>query len=160
MKLLFEIGRAWDAFNKTGEVSVQIFRGKTDAADRRFLWDMFFTLMHEYLHSLSAPAYRTLETKLGGEATDEGNTLIEGVDSYLTEIVWTHARPRASLPQVRKAVEPEYVNKGLPFDASLLPLMPHRRYANYNKAAKLVSIVGIRNLYAAYFLGDVKAIGQ
>ena len=38
--------------------------------------------------------------------------------------------------------------------------MPHRRYANYDKAAKLVSIVGIKNLYAAYFLGNVEAIGQ
>lgn len=160
VKRLFEIGRAWDAFNVTGEVSVQTFRGKTEADDRRFLWDMFFTLMHEYLHSLSALPYQGLETKLGGEATDEGNTLIEGVDSYLTEIVWTHALPRASLPAVRNAVEPEYVNKGRPFDAGLLPVMPHRRYANYDKAAKLVSIVGIKNVYAAYFLGDVKAIGQ
>jgi hypothetical protein len=157
---LFEIGRAWDAFNAAGEVSVQTFRGKTERDDRIFLWDMFFTLIHEYLHSLSATRYHDLETKLGGEATDPGNTLIEGVDSYFTEIVWTHARPRASLKAVRDMVEPEYVKKGRPFDASLLPLMPHRRYANYDKAAKLVSIVGIKNLYAAYFLGNVEAIGQ
>lgn len=157
---LFQIGRAWDAFNQSGQVSVQTFRGKTERDDRVFLWDMFFTLLHEYLHSLSAKRYRDLETKLGGEATDPGNTLIEGVDSYFTEIVWTHARPRASLKAVRDLVEPEYVKKGRPFDASLLPLMPHRRYANYDKAAKLVSIVGIKNLYAAYFLGNVEAIGQ
>jgi hypothetical protein len=157
---LFEIGRAWDALNSAGDVSVQTFRGADETKDRRFLWDMFFTLLHEYLHSLSDPKYRAVETKLGGEATDPGNTLIEGVDSYLTEIVWSHARPRASLLAVRDKVEHEYVAKGRPFDASLLPLMPHRRYANYDKAAKLVSIVGIKNLYAAYFLGDVAAIGQ
>lgn len=161
VKKLFEIGRAWDAFNNAGQVSVQTFRGKTDEADRRYLWDMFFTLMHEYLHSLSEPDhYRKLESKLGGEGTDPGNTLIEGIDSYLTEIVWTQALPRASLPEVRGAVEPEYLKKGLPFDPSLLPAVAHRRYANYDKAAKLVSIVGIKNLYAAYFLGDIAAIGQ
>jgi hypothetical protein len=157
---LFEIGRAWDAFNNAGDVSVQLFKGKTDDADRRYLWDMFFTLMHEYLHTLAHKNYRDFADKVGGEATTPGNTLIEGVDAYLSEIVWTHALPRTSLPVVRDKVEPAYVAKGLPYDRSLLPAMPHRRYTNYEKAAKLVSVVGIKNVYAAYFLGDLKAIGQ
>ena len=156
---LFEIGRGWDAYNQKGSVSVQLFKGTTDDADRTFLWDMFFTLMHEYLHSLAHKDYNDYAERLGGEATDEGNTLIEGVDSYLTEIVWTHALPRASLPAVRNKVEPDYVARGLPFNASLLPAMPNRRYTNYDKAAKLVNVVGIKNLYAAYFLGEIKAIG-
>jgi hypothetical protein len=33
-----------------------------------------------------------------------------------------------------------------------------RRYDSYAQAVRLVSIVGIRNLYAAYFLGDVTKI--
>jgi hypothetical protein len=33
-----------------------------------------------------------------------------------------------------------------------------RRYPSYTQAIKLVNVVGIRNLYAAYFLGDVDKI--
>jgi hypothetical protein len=34
-----------------------------------------------------------------------------------------------------------------------------RRYDSYPEAVKLVNVVGIRNLYAAYFKGDVAKIG-
>jgi Domain of unknown function (DUF4157) len=158
-KRLFEIGRGWPAFNQVGEVSIQLFKKPNEKEDRRFLWDMFFTLIHEYLHSLSDGKYSGFADKLGGEHSTEGNTLIEGVDSLLTETVWTHAKPRASLPENRQAVEPDAVKAGEPFDASLLPEMPHRRYDTYRNAIKLVSVVGIRNLYAAYFYGDIEFIG-
>jgi len=157
---LDEIGRGWDAFNTgRGNISLQLFKKNTPEKDRRFLWDQFAVLIHEYLHSLASKPYNDYADHLGGESTTEGNTLIEGVDSLLTETVWTHAKPRASLPEVRKKVEPEAFNKGEPFDASLLPDVTHRRYATYPNAVRLVSVVGTRNLYAAYFYGDVKLIG-
>jgi hypothetical protein len=37
--------------------------------------------------------------------------------------------------------------------------MPYRRYDTYDKALRLVRVVGIKNLYGAYFLGDIKLIG-
>jgi hypothetical protein len=81
------------------------------------------------------------------------------VDSLLDEIVWAHARPRARLDDVRRKVEPDAVKKKLPFDEKLLPDMHSERYASYDRALKLVHVVGIHNLYAAYFLGEVEAIG-
>jgi hypothetical protein len=156
---LFEIGRGWDAFNTSGEVSIQLFKNPDATQDRVFLWDMFFTLIHEYLHSLAHSNYNAYANKLGGEQSTEGNTLIEGVDSLLTETAWTNVKPRAPLPEVRKSVEPEAVKAGEPFDASLLPEMPHRRYDTYQNAIKLVAVVGSHNLYAAYFYGEVKLIG-
>ncbi len=158
-KRLFEIGRGWDAFNIKGGVSVQLFKNPDTTEDRKFLWDMFFTLIHEYLHTLADGKYDTYANSLGGEHTAAGNTLIEGVDSLLTETVWTSARPRASQPDIRNAVEPDAVKAGEPFDASLVPESPWRRYSSYPQAVKLVSVVGIRNLYDAYFYGNVKAIG-
>jgi hypothetical protein len=47
----------------------------------------------------------------------------------------------------------------LPFDASLLPDASDRRYANYANAVRLAGVVGIHNLYAAYFDGRVDLIG-
>ena len=60
---------------------------------------------------------------------------------------------------MRKRVEPEAFNAGEPFDASLLPKIEDIRYDTFPNAVKLVSVVGTRNLYAAYFYGDVKLIG-
>jgi len=156
---LFEIGRAWDAFQQGKDVLIQLFKNPDAAKDRTFLWDMFFTLMHEYLHKLASGPYNKYADKLGGEHSTEGNTLIEGVDSFLTEIAWSNAVTRAGLPEVRSKVEPDAVAAGLPFDPDLLPKIPHRRYSTYEQAARLVAVVGINNLYAAYFQGRVDLIG-
>ncbi len=156
---LFEIGRAWDAFAQGKDVLIQLFKNPDATEDRRFLWDMYFTLMHEYLHKLAHRDYDKYAEKLGGEDSTEGNTLIEGVDSLLTEIAWSNAVSHASLPTVRTVVEPDAMKAKLPFDPDLLPTMPHRRYDTYEQATRLVSAVGIRNLYAAYFQGKVTLIG-
>lgn len=156
---LFEIGRAWDAFELSGDIYIQLFKKASPASDRKFLWDMYFVLMHEYLHKLASKKYIDYAERLGGEHSTEGNTLIEGVDSLLTEITWSSAVQHASSPEVRKIVEPDAVKAGLPFDISLLPKVPHRRYSNYENAVRLVAVVGIHNLYAAYFNGRVEMIG-
>jgi hypothetical protein len=66
---------------------------------------------------------------------------------------------RASSPDVRSKVEPDAVATGLPFDIDLLPKIPHRRYDTYEQAVRLVAVVGIYNLYAAYFQDRVDLIG-
>jgi hypothetical protein len=156
---LFEVGRGWDAFAEGHDIMVQLFKDSDPKEDRRFLWDMFFTLIHEYLHTIAHRDYSAYADKRGGEKSPTGNALIEGVDSLLTETVWVSARPRAPLQEVREKVEPDAVKQGLAFDANLLPQMPHRRYDTFDRALKLVDTVGIENLYAAYFFGKVKLIG-
>ncbi|HEV2517979.1 MAG TPA: DUF4157 domain-containing protein [Devosia sp.] len=158
-KRLFEIGRGWDAYQRGGDIHIQLFKKPTPAEDRRFLWDMYFTLMHEYLHKLKSGPYDTYAQKLGGEHSTQGNTLIEGVDSLLTEIAWSSAIKRTSTKAVREKVEPDAVAAKLPYDANLVPKIPHRRYATYEHAVRLVGVVGLHNLYAAYFQGRVDLIG-
>ena len=156
---LFEIARGWPGLASGGEVSVQFFKDPDLQEDRRFLWLTYLIFIHEYLHTLKDGKYDAYAHKLGGESSTEGNTLIEGVDSLLTETVWTSAAPRAATTEVRNLVEPDAIKAGRPFDASLLPKMPTGRYPNYQNALRLVAIVGRQNLYAAYFFGDVKLIG-
>ena len=115
-------------------------------------------LIHEYLHKLAHKDYGTYAQKLGGEASTAGSTLIEGVDSLLSEIAWKSALPRTKLNDVRQAVEPDAVAAGKPYNENLLPVMPARA-ETYEGAVRLVSVVGIRNLYAAYFQGRVDLIG-
>ena len=156
---LFEIGRGWDAFEQDKDIFIQLFKKATPEADRRFLWDMYFVLMHEYLHKLASKPYNDYAESLGGEHSTEGNTLIEGVDSVLTEVTWTSAAPRAGQKEIREVVEPDAVKAGLAFDAKLLPVLPHRRYDTYQQAVRLLGVVGPNNLYAAYFQGRVDLIG-
>lgn len=159
-KRLAEIGRGWPAFNTgRGNISLQLFKDPDEKEDRKFLWGQFQTVIHEYLHTLANPKYDKYAESIGGEKTTEGNTLIEGVDSLLTETVWSKAKPRAPLPETREKVEPEAFHAGKPFDASLVPDISSQRYSTFPNAVKLVSVVGTRNLYAAYFYGDVKLIG-
>jgi hypothetical protein len=163
VKKLNEIDRGWDASAQAGQVNIQLFKkpdlatgplAGPNVADRDFLWDMFQTLIHEYLHTLAHPAYNTFAESFGDNSA-QFNTFVEGVDSLLDEIVWSAVASRVTDPSLRADVEgPTY--------STLPPITvapaSRRRYASYAQAVKLVNIVGIRNLYAAYFLGDVSKI--
>ena len=149
------IDRGWDASAGDGHINVQLFKGETVDEDRDFLWDMFQTLIHEYLHTLVHDDYEKFAIGFG-DTSNEYNTLIEGVDSLLTETVWSNVAPRVNDPALRARIEgPAY--------AKLPPInvkhASRRRYTSYGEAIKVVNIVGIRNLYVAYFLGKVDRIG-
>ena len=112
------------------------------------------TLVHEYLQTLVHPAYVAFAASFG-EKSNQFNTLVEGVDSLLDEIVWSAVAPHVTDQKLRDEVEgPAY--------SSLPPIAvqpaSRRRYKSYEQGVKLVNVVGIRNLYAAYFLGDVTKI--
>jgi hypothetical protein len=155
VKTLNEIDRGWDASAGQGQINVQIFKKSLPDLDRDFLWDMFQTLIHEYLHTLVHSKYESFAETFGRKS-NQFNTLIEGVDSYLDEVVWANIESRVNDPALRAQIEgPVY---------SLLPPITvkppsRRRYASYAQAIKLVSIVGPRNVYAAYFLGETEKIG-
>lgn len=161
---LNEIDRGWDASASRGQVNVQVFKppdqtsgplAGPNVADRDFLWDMFQTLIHEYLHTLAHAKYNAYAETFG-DTSNTFNTLVEGVDSLLDEIVWSAVEPHVNDQSLRDQVEgPGY--SSLP-PIKVIPAS-RRRYPSYAQAIKFVNIVGIRNLYAAYFLGDVKKIG-
>jgi hypothetical protein len=154
---LDEIERNWpaEARPETREIFFQVFREPTPERDRLLLWDVFQTFIHEYLHTLAHDRYQRFAETFGSNS-NEFNTLIEGVDSLLTEIVWSGIEPRVNEPGLRTQVEG-------PANAALPPVhVPHagqQRYPSYTEALRLVDLVGIRNLYAAYFLGLVDRIG-
>jgi len=160
---LNEIDRAWPAEERGGEQYIQLFKKPDEAsgplagsnvADRDLMWEIFQTLVHEYIHTLAHPAYNAYAESFG-DGSSQYNTLVEGADSFLDEVVWSSVAPRVTDKKLREEVEgPAY---------SALPAMTvkpasSRRYQSYSQVLKLVNIVGVRNLYAAYFLGDVKKI--
>jgi hypothetical protein len=115
---------------------------------------MFGTLVHEYIHKLAHPAWlawRKIESAKNPEA---GATLREGVTELLTRSVLSVTN--VNDPKLRKEVEGEF------FDASGAPQV--NRNGSYptetRRAEQLAGVVGIHNIFAAYFVGQTKLVGD
>jgi hypothetical protein len=157
VRRLDEIERNWpaEAQPRTRDIFFQVFRGSDRDGDRLLLWDVFQTFIHEYMHTLAHPDYQRFASTFG-ESSNENNTLMEGVDSLLTETVWSAVEARVTDPALRRRVEGA-ANAALP--AVQVPHASQRRYDSFTEALHLAELVGIRNVYAAYFLGLVDRIG-
>lgn len=153
---IHHIWRGWTATAGGGHINIQLWRAATPERDRLYLWDIFQTMIHEYMHTLVHDDYRAYALSLGHN-TARYITLMEGVDTLLSETVWADVAPRVTDPGLRLAVEGQRYAALPP-----LPHVPHpefvRRYPAYAEAVRLTQLVGIANIYAAYFLGDVEKI--
>jgi len=158
VRRLNEIDRGWDATAnpRTKDVNIQLFRPMGGVReDQDFMWDTFQTLIHEYLHTLADSRYARFAESLG-RSSPENNTLMEGVDSFFSEVVWSTIQPRVNDPGLRTKVEgPAYA--ALPPITVRHPL--RRRYASFTEAVRLVTMVGFRNVVLAYFKGEIDKIG-
>src|SRR5262249_4802900 len=124
--------------------------------DRRLLWEAFGTLIHEFVHTLAHKDYFKYADSFG-DSSVEWNTLVEGVCSLITDIVWDGIEPRlTSDVKLREKIEGTDVATN---QKPLTDIERPRRYPAYSEVLKLVSLVGVDNLYAAYFLGLVDRIG-
>jgi hypothetical protein len=151
---LVETWRNWGGMAGSGNIYVDLFHRPDVDADRLQCWDMFQTLIHEYLHTLVDDSYEAY-AKSFGPSSVQWNTLIEGVDCVLDEVVWARVVPKVSGIELRKVVEGEKNAKLPPVDVP-----PPGRYDSYPEAFRLVGLVGIQNVYAAYFLGKVDRISD
>jgi hypothetical protein len=158
---LNEIDRGWpaQARSQEGIVFMQLFKEKTDVDNRKRLWSSFQTLIHEYMHTLADKKFREYSGSFGGgEESVEFNTLIEGFDSLLTEIVWARIYPRRSSPAMREQIEGKKF-AAQPFDEATVQAIPNR-YASYDQALRASSVVGMEKMFAAYFLGRTDLLGR
>jgi len=155
VKDLLLIQRTWSGSSRQGAAFVQLFKGKNSAGNRKRRWRIFATLVHEYLHTLANPAWLTFRSHVRDQDKTKGHTLAEGVTEFLTLNVLSVVNPAE--PALRKAVEgDDYEENAQPSDAI-------RRNGGYqaeaDRAEKLVSVVGVHNLYAAYFVGQTELVG-
>jgi hypothetical protein len=152
VKKLVETRRGWGGMASGGNVYVDLYHDPDADKDRQAGWEMLQTLVHEYLHTLVSSPYEEY-AKSFGTTSVEWNTLIEGVDCVLDEVVWARLEPKVGDPGIRTVVEGEAHAKLPTIDVS-----PPSRYESYAEAFRLVGLVGIQNVYAAYFLGLVDRI--
>lgn len=152
VRKLVETYRNWGGMAGDGDIYVDLFHNPDVDQDRAKCWEMFQTLVHEYLHTLAVKPYVDYARSFGS-TSNEWNTLIEGIDCVLDEVVWARVAPKVKDPDLRKVVEGETNAKLPPIDVD-----PPDRYPSYTEAFRLTGLVGIQNVYAAYFLGKVDRI--
>ncbi len=152
VQTLLETRRAWGGMAAGSQVFVDLYHNPDATKDRQDRWEMFQTLIHEYIHTLSHRDYEKYAKSFGVD-TGQWNTLIEGVDNVLEEVVWARVEPRTSDPTLRGQVEGKAHAKLPPMQVSA-----PARYPSYEEAFRLTGLVGITNVVAAYFLGLVDRI--
>jgi peptidoglycan hydrolase-like protein with peptidoglycan-binding domain len=149
---MLQIDIGWEGTQGGGTINLQRYKAADNAGNRKMMWELFHTSIHEYLHLLKHPDYAAYANSFYS-AGDESryNTLIEGFCDFFTENV----RPTVNVtPTLRQQVEGPY------YDPNVAP--PDVNPATYDakaQAEQMVSIVGIRNAQEAYFHGDVSRIG-
>jgi hypothetical protein len=151
---LLEIEKGWPGEQDpdTHRVFIQRFKESDDDKNRAFAWDTFEVLIHEYIHALTHSNYMTYANSL---PADKGNVLREGMTDAFTRMVWAGITFDETL---RASVEGAYHVKGAPSPVPALSEI--RMYPVTRNAEEVISIVGLPNAAAAFFLGDVKLIGK
>jgi hypothetical protein len=147
---LLETHKAWPAFAENGVVNIQRFKGPTNRHNRWEMWQLFQTVVHEYLHTLEHSRHRGYQGGLGQQAG--AFTLREGVVDYFTHTVLESVNYGDDA--LRRIVEGDFYQDGV-----VDPIPPYEGYPERANAEKLAGVVGARNVMAAFFLGDVERIG-
>jgi hypothetical protein len=151
---LREIQKGWPgaADPDTHEVFMQLFKSTDATENRKFMWQSFQTLVHEYIHTLNHSRYRTYTGKLSKTDPARGHTLREGATEYLTKTVLSTVN--YSDATLRKQVEGPYHDPG-----TVEAPPSYGGYAQAVEAEQVVGVVGASNMYGAYFLGEIELIG-
>ncbi len=152
--------RAWPAEASTGTVFLQL---RDPAYQTRVgMWDLFGTLVHEFLHLVTHPNYMATSDAEGGGASD---ILAEGMDEHFKNEVWNSVRPRiAGDVAFRTLVEGPFAapvvntadyDAGSEIDQAILG----HHYDSLAQADEIAVRVGEQNARAAFFMGHVEALG-
>jgi len=148
IQAMLELDIGWEGAQLEGVVYLQRYKQSDDDKNRKQLWELFHTCIHEYIHSL---ANKKFQDYAATKDSTRYNTLIEGFCDFFTENV----RPTVKVDDaLRTRVEGPYYDKAKPVPAVSPGVYPSRK-----QAEQVVSICGIRNAEGAYFQGRVELIG-
>lgn len=153
VQTLNQIDIGWEGTQLSGQVFLQRYRSQNaDPAaakeeNRVRMWGLFHTCIHEYLHLLAHVDYQNWANTLDDTRR---HTMLEGFCDFFTLNVRAALAPT---PAMISSIEGPYAN-GNP-----IPPVNSGVYPSHAQAEQVVSIVGVRNAQAAYFRGDVAAVG-
>ncbi len=124
---------------------------------RSYRWDVFTTIIHEYIHVLRHPNFAAAQNQVSPSGLQ---ILKEGIDDLLRHDVWDGTAGNLEGRVAQPAYAPNRLlieGASYPFDAS--QVVYHGDYPQLTQARQIEAQVGINNIKAAYFLGQVELIG-
>ncbi|MEU4643346.1 hypothetical protein [Micromonospora sp. NPDC023814] len=157
---ILKIWRSWGGSHLDGMVFVQLFPlGPTERDQQRTLTKAAATFVHELFHKMEHPGYVRYRDTFG-PGTAEYNSLVEGVVSLFTRMVWHGFVPFLAEREVldprhpRMIIEERFAS-GEPLDPVTLVAMA-ADYPSIVEARRLAELVGgVNNLTVAFFRGRV-----
>ncbi len=153
---------SWPA-EATGGVNIQPYRQIASTDDeRRTRWDIFTTLIHEFMHILDHPNYERAYNLIGGT----GQLILrEGMADVMRRDLWDgpgQLESRLATSEyapVRRQIE----GNDYPYDSNVV--VYHGDYSTYSDALDIVNGtggqpgVGMENAKAAFFMGHTELLG-
>jgi LysM repeat protein len=124
---------------------------------RSYRWDVFTTIIHEYIHVLRHPNFAAAQSQVNPSGLQ---ILKEGMDDLLRHDVWDSTAGNLEGRVAQAAYAPNRLiieGAAYPFDAT--QVVYHQDYPQLTQARQIEAQVGINNIKAAYFLGQVELIG-
>lgn len=147
---------SWPAEAGTGTVFIQPYGDANPKQIREQRWQVFTTLIHEFMHILEHPEFGRAASTVGGNGE---RILFEGFAELMRYDLWTGpGQLQARLGSAELAPLREKVEGGkYPYDASVVVDAP--AYSERADADAIASKVGMANAKAAFLLGQVDKIG-
>lgn len=154
-KELLEIMFDWSASAGKDGVRINMRKRGDDESNRERLWAMFGTLVHEYVHTLEHPKWSDYKARVSKANPEAGATLREGVTELLTRTVFSVTS--LADQKLKKDVEGDYYDE----TAAVAEGLRNGKYqTETNRAEQLAGVVGIHNIYGAYFVGRTDLAGD
>jgi len=147
----------WPAEAGTGTVFIQPYQRIPDEdSKRKQRWELFTTLIHEFMHVLMHPNFAAAANIIGGTAR---KILVEGFAEVMRKELWSgtgRLRSRvatAELAPLREQVE------GKRYDYKDSVVVDAGYYDQLSDAEKIDTSVGHENAKLAFFLGHAELLG-
>ncbi|MBK8461072.1 MAG: LysM peptidoglycan-binding domain-containing protein [Micropruina sp.] len=147
---------SWPAEAGTGTVFIQPYGESNPKKIREQRWEVFTTLIHEFMHILEHPEFGKAASTVGGNGE---RILFEGFAELMRYDLWTGpGQLKARLGSPELAPLREKVEGGkYPYDASVV--VDAAAYSERADAEAIAAKVGMGNAKAAFLLGHVEKIG-
>ena len=147
---------SWPAEAGTGTVFIQPYGNSDPKKLREKRWEVFTTLIHEFMHILEHPEFGRVAGTLGGNGE---RILFEGFAELMRYDLWSGpGQLQKRLGSAQLAPLREKVEGGkYPYDPGVVVDAP--AYAERADAEAIAAKVGMPNAKAAFFLGHTELIG-
>lgn len=164
LKVISKVLQIAPGINTEGAIMMQRFKDTMSVAgpggqqkSYSNIWKIFYTAIHEYIHTLRHSMYETWMSKVSEE---KKYILNEGMCEFLTANVCTYIAglDKKRLIELKKNVEnnPTNTSSDVPSGAQIR----NGKYAQAHQAAeRLIGAVGIQNAFLGYFKGNVEQLG-